>query len=128
MAAFTLKRMSGKPENGSERLKAGASGRDGVRVETLDCDERVVFGRRSSGSVGGITVAKAIVAALSMVSEMKFIVTLEEDLSAPQLFSVTVCLWRDSWQRSLTFHFEFSMKPTKPSERVYSLMASQFSR
>lgn len=94
MAAFTLKRMSGKPENGSERFELGASGRDGVRVETPDCDERVVFERRSCGSVGGITVAKAIVAAVSMVSEMKFIVTLEEDLSAPQLFSLTVCLWR----------------------------------
>ena len=89
MLIFTVKRLSGRTENGSERFGLGASRRDGESVETLDCVERVGFERRSSGSAGGRTALEAIVA---IASKMNFIIMLDQDLRVSQLFSLTVCL------------------------------------
>ena len=74
MAKFTLKRWSGKMENGREKFELGASRGDGVRLGMLDCDAREGFETRSSGSVSGRPAAEEIVAALDMNNRINLIV------------------------------------------------------
>lgn len=81
---FTLKRRSGKGVEERERLELGSRRRDGVRVETLDCDEKVEFERRPSGSAGPRTADEAMLAALSINEMIILMVKLEDDLGAPR--------------------------------------------
>ena len=90
MENFTLK------EDGREIFELDSSRRDGVRVETLDCDEKVGFERRPSGSAGPKTAAEAMVAALNIIDMMIFIFKLGDDLGALRMFSLTACLWWDT--------------------------------
>ena len=79
MENLTLKRPSGKLEDGRERFELDSSRRDGVRVETLDCDEEVGCERRPSGSADPRTAAEAMVAALNINDMMIFILKLGDD-------------------------------------------------
>lgn len=128
MDILALKRLSGKSKDCRERFKFGASRRDGVRMETLVADEMVGFERRSSGSAGGRTAAEAIFAAASIISNIGFIVTFDEDCRILQMCFLTMFLWGNRWRCCRTSHFELSMKPTKPRERMYSLMVSKYWR
>ncbi len=92
MFILTLKRVSGKVENGRERFDLGAS--DEIRVETLDGDERVGFETRSSGSAGDRTAANAIVVVVSMEGKMNFIITFDGNLGAFQFPPLS--LWGES--------------------------------
>ena len=87
MVIVVLKRLSDKLKYGRERFESGAWRRDGVREDKLGCGERVGFDRRSIESAGGRTAAETIVTTVSRVGKMNFIVTIDGDCSALQLFS-----------------------------------------
>ena len=73
MEKVTWKRRSGKLEDGRERFKLDSLRRDGVRVETLGCDENVGCERSPRGSAGSRTAAEAMLAAVSITDMMIFI-------------------------------------------------------
>ena len=105
MEILILKPLSGSDEKGREIFVVGDFKMDGVRAAGLGCDRGMGFERKASG---GRTAAEAIVAVISTVWTMDFIVTIDEDLRALQLFALTE---RSSKQRWRTSHILYPVKP-----------------
>ena len=98
-AKLIVKRLSGKFEKDREIFELGSSSREDARVGTLDCDEKVGFGRTPSGSAGTRTAAEAVVTEVSTVSKTIFNVIYDEDLRRLWFFSLMAYLWWDTRQR-----------------------------
>lgn len=82
---IALKPLSGTVESGRERFVFGVWKNDEVRITTLGSDEVVGFEMKLSGE-GGRMAAEAVAAAISMVSEIDFIVRCHKDFRAPHSF------------------------------------------
>ena len=83
---FTLKRRSGKIVDTREIFELGFPRRNGVAVETLDCDMKVGFERSPSGNTGARTADVVMLAALSITEMVVFIFKLEAAVEARQFY------------------------------------------
>ena len=86
MEKVTLKWRPGKFEDDRERFKLDSLRRDGVRVETLGCDEKVGCERMPRGSAGPRTAAEAMLVVLNTTAMMVFILKLRDNLGALRMF------------------------------------------